>query len=290
MKILITGAYGQLGRSIKDLSANYPDWEFLFTDYDTLDITNEKLVGSYIDRHKPQFVVNCAAYTAVDKAETDEPAARLLNGSAPCLLARAAARSGAGFIHISTDYVFDGTNFQPYKETDQANPQTVYGETKLLGEQYCLNENPDSVVIRTSWLYSLYGNNFVQTMLRLGINSPEVRVVFDQVGTPTFAGDLAQAILRIIDKNNREKNSVSGGIYHFSNEGVASWYDFAVAVFNYAQVNCKVHPLLTRDFPRPAKRPFYSVLDKEKIRMALQMEIPHWQESLKNCIIKLQNN
>ena len=286
MKILITGAYGQLGRSINDLSGKYADWKFLFTDYDSLDITNEKAIAVYFNRHKPQFVINCAAYTAVDKAEIDKPAAQQLNSDAPAYLAKAAALSGAGFIHISTDYVFDGTNFRPYKETDQANPQTVYGHTKLLGEQHCLKENPDTIVIRTSWLYSLYGNNFVQTMLRLGRSGPEVRVVFDQVGTPTFAGDLAEAILLAVGKSSKEKNSVPGGVYHFSNEGVASWYDFAVAVFNLAQIDCKVQPLLTRDFPRPAKRPFYSVLDKEKIRNVLQMEIPHWQTSLKNCIIK----
>lgn len=288
MKILITGAYGQLGNEMKDLSVKYSDWTFLFTDLDSLDITDEKKVEVYVHENKPDFVVNCAAYTAVDKAESDAEAARKINALAPEILAGAAKRQKAGFIHISTDYVFNGNSFIPYTENDPEKPLGVYGKTKKEGEERSLNANPGSIIIRTSWLYSSYGNNFVKTMLRLGQEREKLNVVFDQIGTPTNAGDLAKAIFHIIEYYKNEPEKYSPGIYHFSNEGVASWYDFAKAVFELAQMNCKVLPVLSEEFPSAAKRPYYSVLNKSKIKATFNLEIPYWKDSLKICINKLQ--
>lgn len=283
MKILVTGAYGQLGKEIEAISEVYGEFEFLFTDVDTLDITQEEEVNEYFDIHKPQAVINCAAYTAVDKAESDKEAAEKINVLAPGILAKAAATTGAKMIHVSTDYVFGGGANLPYVESDDVDPNSVYGETKLQGEILCLETNPDSVILRTSWLYSAYGNNFVKTMLRLGRERGELNVVFDQVGTPTYAGDLAVAILNIL----RNGNFVPG-IYHYSNEGVASWYDFALAVFELSSVKCKVSPVTSDQFPSPAKRPAFSVLNKGKIKSTYGTSIPYWRESLKICIEKIQ--
>jgi dTDP-4-dehydrorhamnose reductase len=288
MKILVTGAYGQLGNELKELSVNYPEWQFLFTDVDSLDITDEKKVEVFCQENKPDFVVNCAAYTAVDKAESDAETAHKVNALAPEILAGAAKRQNAGFIHISTDYVFDGRAFRPYEEIDSVNPQGVYGKTKLEGEQLVRKENPETVIIRTSWLYSVFGNNFVKTMLKLGQEREMLKVVYDQVGTPTFAGDLAKAILHIINLYKDEPEKFSPGIYHFSNEGVASWYDFAKSIFETARVFCKVVPVLSEEFPTAAQRPHYSVLNKSKIKATFNFEIPYWKESLKICINKLQ--
>ncbi len=287
MKILVTGSYGQLGSELKELAGNYKSWQFLFTDADSLDITDEKAITGFFEKYLPDFVINCAAYTAVDKAETDMEAARKINAVAPGIMAKAAKKAGAGLVHVSTDYVFDGRNFQPYKENDATNPQTVYGKTKLEGEQICLKENPKSLIIRTSWLYSSFGNNFVKTMLRLGQEQESIPVVFDQVGTPTYAADLAKAILFIAEKQSASPESFVPGIYHYSNEGVSSWYDFALTIFELAQITCSVNPLLTKDFPRPAKRPHFSVLDKSKIKNTFNLEIPYWKESLKVCLTKL---
>lgn len=287
MQILVTGAYGQLGSEIKLLQENYPDWEFCFTDVDSLDITNELAVQDFFSENKFDFVVNCAAYTAVDKAESDEQTAHLVNAVAPKILASQAMTAGAKLIHVSTDYVFAGDACTPYAETDKTNPQGAYGRTKLEGEENVLAENPNSVVIRTSWLYSTFGNNFVKTMLRLGKERGELNVVFDQVGSPTYAADLAETILSIIDSTAKEVKNFVSGIYHFSNEGVASWFDFALAIFDFARVDCDVKPVLSDQFPTPTKRPHYSVLDKAKIKNTYGIAIPYWRDSLKECIKRL---
>lgn len=287
MQILVTGAYGQLGSEIKLLQENYPDWEFCFTDVDSLDITNELAVQDFFSENKFDFVVNCAAYTAVDKAESDEETARLVNTVAPKILATKAKAFGAKLIHVSTDYVFAGDACTPYIETDKTNPQGAYGRTKLEGEKNVLAENPNSIVIRTSWLYSTFGNNFVKTMLRLGKERGELNVVFDQVGSPTYAADLAETILSIIDSTAKSEKNFVPGIYHFSDEGVASWFDFALAIFNFARVDCDVKPVLSGQFPTPTKRPHYSVLDKAKIKNTYGIAIPYWRDSLKECIKRL---
>jgi dTDP-4-dehydrorhamnose reductase len=287
MKILITGAYGQLGNEIKVLSVAFPGWQFLFTDVDTLDITNESALEIWFQMNKPGFVVNCAAYTAVDKAETDVETANKVNALAPKLLGKYSKKFDAKLIHISTDYVFDGEAFSPYSETDPVNPKSVYGETKLQGEQNCFEENPESVIIRTSWLYSSFGNNFVKTMLRLGVERGQLKVVFDQVGTPTYAADLANAILSVIQISEKVPEKFVPGIYHYSNEGVASWYDFAKAIFEISGVKCDVSPVRSVEFPTPAKRPNYSVMDKSKIKNTFGITIPFWRDSLKDCIQKL---
>ncbi len=287
MQILVTGAYGQLGNEIKLLQENYPAWKFTFTDVDSLDITNALGVHQFFSENKFDFVVNCAAYTAVDKAESDVETARLVNAVAPKILAIQAKAVGAKLIHVSTDYVFAGDAFTPYAETDATNPQGVYGKTKLEGEENVLSENSEAVIIRTSWLYSSFGNNFVKTMLRLGKERGELSVVFDQVGSPTYAADLARGILAIMDNTEKNEKSFVPGIYHFSNEGVASWFDFALAIFDFSGIDCKVNPVLSDQFPTPTKRPHYSVLDKAKIRNIFGIAIPYWRDSLKECIKRL---
>jgi dTDP-4-dehydrorhamnose reductase len=287
MKILVTGAYGQLGNEIKVLSEKFQDWQFLLTDVDTLDITSESKLEIWFQNNKPDYVVNSAAYTAVDKAETDSETAEKVNSLAPQLLAKQAKKSDAKLIHISTDYVFDGEAFSPYSETDPVNPKSVYGYTKLQGEQNCFKENPETVVIRTSWLYSAFGNNFVKTMLRLGKERGQLNVVFDQIGTPTYAADLANAILSIIQISEKQPDRFVPGIYHYSNEGVASWYDLAKAVFEISDVKCTVSPVRSVEFPTLAKRPDFSVLDKSKIKNTFGIAIPYWRESLEKCIQKL---
>ncbi|MDX8339171.1 dTDP-4-dehydrorhamnose reductase [Draconibacterium sp. IB214405] len=283
MKILITGAYGQLGSELKVLSKNYPGWEFVFTDVDSLDITDEDQVKSYFANNNFELVINCAAYTAVDKAESDFETAQKVNALAPKLLAKYSKEVGAKYIHVSTDYVFAGDAHLPYEEIDAVAPNGAYGKTKLEGEQNCQAENPETVIIRTAWLYSAFGNNFVKTMLRLGKERDELGVVFDQVGSPTYAADLASAILQVA-----ESEKFVPGIYHYSNEGVASWFDFAKAIFELSGVKCKVKPVLSENFPTPAKRPAYSVLNKSKIRDTFDLKIPYWRDSLKICIKQLE--
>lgn len=288
MKILVTGAYGQLGNEINFLASGYPSWQFLFTDVDTLDITSESALKTWFHNNKPDFVVNCAAYTAVDKAETDTETAEKVNALAPLLLGKFSKSFGAKLIHISTDYVFDGESFTPYSESDNVNPKSIYGETKLQGEQNCIKENHETVIIRTSWLYSSFGNNFVKTMLRLGNERGLLNVVYDQVGTPTYAADLAKTIIDIIELTEKDSTKFVPGIYHYSNEGVVSWYDFAKAIFEISGVECAVSPVRSVEFPTPAKRPNYSVLDKAKIKTTYNIPIPYWRESLKNCIERLK--
>lgn len=288
MRIVVTGAYGQLGSEIKTLSSEYPEWDFLFTDVDSLDITNENAVVQFIADKNIDFVINCAAYTAVDKAESESDTARKVNALAPEILGNVTKKYGIRLIHVSTDYVFAGDACEPYVETDEVNPQGVYGQTKLDGEINVVAQNPESIIIRTAWLYSVYGNNFVKTMLRVGREKGELGVVFDQVGSPTNAADLADAVLYIIRAAENDASAFVPGIYHYSNEGVASWYDFAVAVFEMAGVKCKVNPLTSEQFPTPTKRPHYSVLNKSKIRDTFGINIPYWRDSLKVCLQRLE--
>lgn len=282
--ILITGANGQLGTELQLLLKERElDYEVLATDVDTLDLTDAGAVDRCFDARTIDFVVNCAAFTAVDRAESAADLCRRVNVDAPANLARAAARVGARMVHISTDYVFDGSACTPYRETDAPAPVTVYGTTKLEGERQVMALCPEAVILRTAWLYSPHGNNFVKTMLKLGRERDSLRVVVDQVGTPTSATDLAGAILTII-----RSDRWTPGIYHFSDEGAVSWYDFAVAALRLAGIHTPVAPCLTDEFPTPACRPHYSVLDKSLIKATYALTIPHWHTSLTHVIARLQ--
>ena len=284
--ILVTGANGQLGNSIRRLAAGYPQYAFVFTDVDTLDICDAQAVNAFVKEKQVDYIINCAAYTAVDKAEDDEALCLRINRDAVRNLGEAARMAGARVIHVSTDYVFDGTSCKPYRENDQTCPVSAYGRSKLAGEEALLAVCKDSVVIRTAWLYSPFGNNFVKTMLRLGKEKEKLTVVFDQVGTPTYAADLAAAMLSVIE--NAEKGSFQSGVYHYSNEGVCSWYDFTVKIHQLAGItDCKVLPVGSDSYPTKARRPHYSVLDKSKIKDVYQLEIPHWETSLRNCLERL---
>ncbi|MFA5330435.1 MAG: dTDP-4-dehydrorhamnose reductase [Prolixibacteraceae bacterium] len=280
IKILITGANGQLGSEIRKISGIFTEMDFCFTDVAELDITSSEKVGEFFSGFKPDFLVNCAAYTAVDKAETDLETATLLNATAVGILAAESAEIGCKMIHISTDYVFNGNGPKPYKEDDLPDPQSAYGKTKLEGEILCLKNNTESLVIRTSWLYSAFGNNFVKTMIRLGTERPELKIVFDQIGSPTNAADLAKAILTIISSVKCGNAKFIPGIYHYSNEGVASWYDFTKAIFDIAQISCNVKPIASEEYPSPTPRPAYSVMNKSKIKLIFGLQIPHWRDSL----------
>ncbi len=282
MNILITGCNGQLGNEMKLLEKEFPQHVYFNTDVAELDITDRQAVEAFVNDHEIDGIVNCAAYTAVDKAEDNEDLCQKLNAEAPAYLAHAVGLRGGWMIQISTDYVFDGTNHTPYTEGEDTCPNSVYGRTKLVGELNVQKLCERSVIIRTAWLYSTFGNNFVKTMIRLGEERSELGVIFDQIGTPTYARDLAVAIFAVINQN------VVPGIYHFSNEGVISWYDFTKAIHRLAGItSCHVRPLHTAEYPTPAKRPHYSVLDKTKIKQTYHIEIPYWEESLKDCIEKL---
>lgn len=283
MNILVTGANGQLGNEMQVLARENLQHTYFFTDVQELDICDEQAVYAYVSEHKIDIIVNCAAYTAVDKAEDNVELCDKLNNIAPGYLARAAQANGTAMIQVSTDYVFDGTAHIPYTEEEPTCPASVYGSTKLAGEQNVMDHCEKAMVIRTAWLYSIYGNNFVKTMIRLGQERDSLGVIFDQIGTPTYANDLAQAIFAAINKG------VVRGIYHFSDEGVCSWYDFTIAIHRLAGIaSCKVKPLHTADYPAKAPRPHYSVLDKTKIKDTFGIEIPHWEESLKRCINQLR--
>lgn len=286
-KILITGSNGQLGKEIHLALEKHPELIGEFHDIDTLDITNNEAIESLFQEKKFDYVINCAAYTAVDKAESDENTARLINAKAVELLALACKKNNCKFIHVSTDYVFDGTAYMPYTETDATNPTSVYGSTKLEGEKAAML-NPQSIIIRTSWLYSIHGNNFVKTMMRLGNERKQLHVIFDQVGTPTHARDLASAIVSIVSQTTTGTSRFVPGTYHFSNEGVCSWYDFATEIMNLAQIDCQVNPIETKDYPTPVARPHYSVLNKSKIKSTYNLTIPYWKASLAVCIKELQ--
>ncbi len=287
MNILVTGSNGQLGSEIKDLALNYRKFNFFFLDLPELDICNSNQLNIFIKENNIKTVINCAAYTAVDKAEQDSDIAKKVNVSGVLNLVNALKKVDGKLIHISTDYVFDGNNFLPYLELDQVKPIGVYGITKRSGELVVINSDIDGIVIRTSWLYSAYGNNFVKTMLKLGHERDELEVVFDQVGTPTNASDLAKACLDIINFSNNDNINKKGNLYHFSNEGVASWYDFSRAIMSLGKVNCHIKPIETKDYTTQAKRPHFSVLNKSKIKNDFQLEIPYWRDTLENCIKKL---
>ena len=290
MNILVTGSNGQLGSEIKDLEPNFINFNFFFMDLPELDICNSSELNLFIKDNKIKAVINCAAYTTVDKAEQDTDIAEKVNATGVLNLVNAVAKVNGKLIHISTDYVFDGNNFLPYQELDQVNPIGVYGNTKRSGELAVINSAIDAIVIRTSWLYSAYGNNFVKTMLRLGNERDELGVIFDQVGSPTNASDLAKTCLDILAYSKEANINSKGNLYHYSNEGVTSWYDFATAIMEFGSLDCKVIPIETKDYPTPAKRPHFSVLNKTKIKKDFNIQIPYWRDSLEKCIEKLKSN
>ncbi len=285
MNILITGCNGQLGNEMRDYAIANGEWlvangvQLYYTDVAELDITDLSAVQTFVQEHQIEVIVNCAAYTNVDKAEDDEATAYLINAKAVENL----GKSGARVIHVSTDYVFDGTAHLPYTEEQVACPNTAYGRTKRAGEELLLAACPEAIIIRTAWLYSPYGNNFVKTMLRLGNERDSLNVVFDQIGTPTYAADLAAAIFGFL-----QAPEWHAGIYHFSNEGVCSWYDFTCEIHRQAGITCNVQPILSADYLSKTPRPHYSVLDKTKLKQTLGVTIPHWTEALSRCLTKLQ--
>ncbi|WP_276480923.1 dTDP-4-dehydrorhamnose reductase [Paraflavitalea pollutisoli] len=284
-KVLVTGANGQVGQSLRDLAVQHPALDFVFVTKDELPIHRFELVANYFDIVKPAFCINAAAYTAVDKAETDKEMAYQVNGDAVGVLASVCRKFGTRFLHISTDYVFDGTSPEPYKENTPTNPINTYGVSKLRGEALGLLHNADTVIIRTAWVYCEHGNNFVKTMLRLMKDRPTINVVSDQVGAPTYAGDLAQAMIAII-----ERTATQGwvpGIYHYSNTGRISWYDFALAIKELSGSHCEVLPIPSSQYPTPAKRPSFSLLDTQKIQATYELTIPAWKDSLQRCLQRL---
>ena len=283
LNILVTGSNGQLGSEIKELSSNY-EYNFFFTNKDSLDITNEQSIKSFIENNNVNVIINCSAYTAVDKAETEQISADKVNRKAVKKLAKISKEKDIKFIHISTDYVFDGTNNRPYCEEYKTKPNSVYGQTKLDGELEMIKINPyNSIIIRTSWVYSAFGNNFVKTMIKLGKEKDELGVIFDQIGTPTSATDLAKTILDILPKINNKKVE----IYNYSNEGVLSWYDFAKEIMKMTKIDCRINPIETFQYPTPASRPHYSLLNKSKIKKDFNIDIPYWKDSLDRCLKKM---
>jgi dTDP-4-dehydrorhamnose reductase len=286
MKILVTGSNGQLGQELRQLSQKYPVFEFIFTDIHELDINDRHFVEQYFAHHMPGAVINCAGYTAVDKAENDYAAAFKLNGESVGHMAMNASKIGAIFIHISTDYIFDGKKVTPYVEEDIPNPQSAYAKSKYQGELETLKHASCGIIFRTSWLYSEFMNNFVKTILIKGGERGHLNVVYDQVGTPTYARDLAVAIMKILPAL---KSQTGVEIYHYSNEGVASWYDFAKAIVEFSGIKCDISPILTEQLQLPAARPAYSVMNKEKFRQKSGLEIPYWRDSLRECIKRIRN-
>ena len=287
MRVLITGSNGQLGSEIKEFATEYKKLDLIFKDLPELDICNFEVLQTFILEHNINAVINCAAYTAVDKAEEDAEIAERVNVNGVKNLVKALKIIDGKLIHISTDYVFDGKTYLPYKETDEVNPVGVYGKTKRKGELAVVKSDLDGIVIRTSWLYSAYGNNFVKTMLKLGLERKELGVVFDQIGTPTNARDLAKFCLDVLHIGGLGKLSARGKTYHYSNEGVASWYDFANTIMELGSLNCKIRPIETKDYPTLAKRPHFSLLDKSKVKNDFNIQIPYWRDSLAECISKL---
>jgi len=286
-KILVTGSNGQLGSELQQLSAMLPGYQFLFTTRQELSIEDENSVNNFFSIHHPDFCINCAAYTLVDKAESEAEKAYLINADATGFLAKACSLHNAGFIHISTDYVFDGSSKEPYRETDKTNPIGIYGASKLKGEQLAIQYNPSAIVIRTSWVYSSYGNNFVKTMLRLMNERDSLNVVNDQFGSPTYAADLAKAIMDIVSYSVMNPEKQIGGIYNYSNEGIINWYEFAVAIKELSGSKCVIHPIPTSAYPTAAKRPAYSVFNRDKIKDVFKLAIPEWKESLQVCLLQL---
>jgi dTDP-4-dehydrorhamnose reductase len=284
MNILITGSQGQLGSELRELETAYPQYKFFFTDINELDITNEASIEKFVKTKKIETIINCAAYTAVDKAESDKQHAMLINATAVKYLAQVCGRENVLLIHISTDYVFEGKSFKPYTENDTASPKSIYGKTKLDGEIEVIFNAKRALIFRTSWLYSAYGNNFIKTIANKAKTTKDLRVVFDQIGTPTYAADLAKALLDIIPK---VPSKIRTEIYNYSNEGVASWYDVAQAIIEIKKLDCNVEAILSKDYPTDAQRPFYAVLNKARIKKDFGITIPHWRVSLIKCLEKL---
>jgi len=281
--ILITGTNGQLGSELRRASKNYYGYDFIFTDIDTLDITARAEINSFAEKHAPDWIINCAAYNFVDRAESEPDKALLINGIAVKNIAESIKGSDARLVHISSDYVYEGSSNVPYNEDAETNPAGAYGRSKLEGEKAAMLHNA-AMIIRTSWLYSSYGSNFVKTIISKAREKESLRVVYDQTGTPTYAADLADAILNIVSGVIRNKLAFAAGIYNYSNEGVCSWYDLAVETVIEAGLNCKIIPILSSEYHSSAKRPYYSVLDKAKIKETYNIDIPHWRDSLKKCI------
>ncbi len=277
--ILITGGNGQLGNEMRVISLQYSEHNFIFTDVEELDICNKKAIDAFVKDQKVTIIVNCAAYTAVDKAEDDVELCYKINAEAVRNIGEVARQNDIKVIHVSTDYVFDGTNHIPYTEDETVCPATVYGKSKLEGEKALLETCPESVIIRTAWLYSSFGSNFVKTMMKLGSERESLNVIFDQIGTPTYAADLSEAIMKVISND-----LFVPGIYHFSDEGACSWYDFTKSIHRIAGIKCDVRPIETKDYPARTPRPHYSVLNKTKIKSTYGIVIPHWEESLVKCI------
>jgi dTDP-4-dehydrorhamnose reductase len=289
--ILVTGANGQVGQCIRQLAPQFPELSLIFMGSADLDITNREAVRQIFQQNELTGCINCAAYTAVDKAETNQPLAEAINVQGTQWLAEGCSVRNIPFIHFSSDYVYHNAVNRPLVETDKVQPKGVYARTKLRGERVALRKYPNSMIIRTSWVYAPFGNNFVHTMLRLGAERPALNVVFDQIGTPTYAPDLAAAVLSLLRQHQRNDLTVENlaGIWHYSNEGVTSWYDFALAIFELANLPCKVNPILSVQYPTPAQRPAFSVLDKSKIKNAFGLDIPHWRQSLQACLAALES-
>ena len=281
-KILVTGANGQLAKEVKVVSSGYPQYQFLFTTKEELPVENTEAVKSFFGKNKIDYCINCAAYTAVDKAESEKEKAFLINADAVGELGNICRQHQSKLIHISTDYVYDGSLHQPLKEVNAVGPVNIYGESKLKGEQLALEKNTSTLIIRTSWVYSSFGNNFVKTMLRLFKEKNEINVINDQLGSPTYAADLAGIIMKFVERTEQGKSF--SGIVNYSNSGVTSWYEFAEEIKLLINSNCQINPIPTSSYPTPAKRPLYSVLNTSKIKDLLQIEIPSWKESLKKCI------
>lgn len=288
--ILVTGANGQLGKSFRELANSFPEFRFLFLSRADLPLHHFDLMRHYFDTLRPDYCVNCAAYTAVDKAETETALANQVNGEAVGVLAAVCKTHHTRLIHISTDYVFNGTAQLPYKETDPVDPINAYGKSKRMGEEQALRFNHETIIIRTAWVYSAHGHNFVKTMLRLMKEKPEINVVNDQWGAPTYAPDLADAIMQIIRQAHQQTDRWHPGIYHYSNQGKITWYEFAQAIAALADSTCIIHPIPTEQFPTPAKRPAYSLLNTSKIQQQFAIHIPEWKESLSTCIRLLSSH
>lgn len=281
--IAVTGSNGQLGYELEQLANAYEEqFDFLFTDRDRLDIGQASSIADFFKEYQPAYFINCAAYTAVDKAETEQETAYHVNAEAVGIIARQCREYHCTLIHISTDYVFNGNGLVPYQTDSPTDPVNYYGYTKWLGEKLALENNAQTIIIRSSWIYSSHGNNFVKTMLRLMKDRPEIKVVSDQTGSPTYAADLAETILQVI--TNLQKGNIHYGIYHYSNEGVISWYDFAKAIQAHENFSCIVSPIPTSDYPTPAKRPAYSVMDKSSIVNDFGIQLKNWKESLVHCL------
>ena len=290
-KILITGRNGQLGRSFESLLSKASPHQFYFVDRNSLDLSNEQSIVDYFKQNRFDLIINCAAYTAVDLAEEQQELAYAINHLAVKQLAEIARESDAALIQVSTDYVFDGKNCQPYSENHKTHAQSVYGDSKLEGELAIQQIAPKAIIIRTSWLYSEFGQNFVKTMLKLGRSREQLNVIFDQVGSPTYAGDLAKTILTIIDSPVFKQTLFQNDkvyLYHYSNEGVCSWYDFAKAIFELSHIACQLKPIETKDYPTAATRPHFSVLNKAKLKQTYALDVPYWRDSLRVCLNQLQ--